>query len=209
MEYTLSSKEVTYLIHKAPYLAKLFNHVGSLKTQLERNHFKFLVYTILGQQISVKQADNVFNRLLMLTNNTLDATTLSSISKDQLKSIKIPEFKIKYLNALIQAEQRNHFNLSHLQQLSHPKRIKHLTKITGIGVWSAEMFCMFVLGEEDLFSFTDKGLQNALRKYLNKPDITLIEMREIAQQWEPYKSIVAHYLWSYWDNPKEKGESNG
>lgn len=209
MNYNLSSKEVTYLTRKAPHLKKLFNHVGSLKVQLERDYFKFLTYTILGQQVSVKQADNVFSKLLKLTNDTLNATTLSSISKTQLKSIGIPEFKIRYLNALIQAEQENHFNLNHLQQLSHPKRIKHLTKITGIGVWSAEMFCMFVLGENNLFSFSDKGLQNALKKYFQKPDMTLSEMQEIVQLWEPYKSVVAHYLWSYWDNPKEKGESNG
>ncbi|OHE27133.1 MAG: hypothetical protein A2Y43_00305 [Tenericutes bacterium GWA2_38_26] len=74
-----------------------------------------------------------------------------------------------------------------------------LIKIKGIGVWSAQMFLMFSLGREDVFSVLDLGLRNAVKKIYNNPDLTHDEIEKISENWVPYRSIVSHFLWHAWD----------
>ncbi len=177
--------------------------MSPLKITLYHDPFDFLIYTILGQQISVKQADRVYQNLSALSGSPIKPETLASLSDTQLKQCGIPGFKTRYIRAVQQAVINETLSLTQLAQHNHQKRLKALTKIPGIGPWSAEMYCIFVLGDLTIFSLTDKGLQNGLKTYLNRSEMTLKEIQDMAKLWEPYPAIVAHYLWAYWD---KKGE---
>ena len=197
--FTIKSHEVLTLIKKDSRLKKLFEVHSPLKVTLNHDPYEFLIYTIIGQQISVKQADTIFASVKTLTNNQCTPNEIARLNDDSLTTVGIPNFKIAYIRELTKAFQSQHFNLEKLNSLSQKDRINHLTQIPGIGPWSAEMFCMFVLADKNLFSVTDTGLQNALKKYFNNPNLTIKNIRDMALLWEPYQSIVAHYLWAYWD----------
>lgn len=78
--------------------------------------------------------------------------------------------------------------------------INMLVRIKGIGIWSAQMFLMFSLGREDVFSVLDLGLRNAAKKIYNQPELTNEQIELMSQNWKPYRSVVSHYLWHAWDS---------
>jgi DNA-3-methyladenine glycosylase II len=71
-----------------------------------------------------------------------------------------------------------------------------LVKVKGIGPWTAEMFLLFSVGRENVFSVLDLGLRNGLMKLYQK-ELSEGAMLEISKKWHPYKSVVSHYLWRY------------
>ena len=83
--------------------------------------------------------------------------------------------------------------------MSDQEIIDQLIQVKGIGVWTAQMFLMFSMGREDVFSALDLGLRNALMTLLNQQDMTIKEIETYSLKWKPYRSIVSHYLWHIWD----------
>ena len=88
-------------------------------------------------------------------------------------------------------------DLPNLPYLPDHKAVEELTKLKGVGTWTAEMFLMFSLGREDVFSYGDQGLKNAIKKlYQLKSHPTLKQAEKISSKWKPYRSWACRYLWA-------------
>jgi len=199
LRYNKSSEEIKYLLDKDASLDFLFSLKDEIVVNIDDNYFLSLAGIIIAQQLSSKVANVIFKRLENMFHQAVTAQKILDSKDEDLRSIGLSHQKIKYLRSLAECHAQKIIDLSDLNHLSNQEIIDMLIKIKGIGVWSAQMFLMFSLGREDVFSVLDLGLRNAVKKIYNNPDLTHDEIEKISENWVPYRSIVSHFLWHAWD----------
>ncbi len=190
--------QVLLLVHKE-HGDKLF------ELKKPENLFETLCESIVSQQLSVKAGDTIFGRVLdLLPGRKITPENILKQKDQDLRDAGLSWGKVSYLKDLAQKVKDKEVVLEDLDKLSEEDAIKELTKIKGIGKWTAEMFLMFALGREDVFSHGDVGLQNAIKKIYKdrlpfdtegkwKYDPLVVE--EIIIKWSPYRTIAARILW--------------
>lgn len=181
------------------HIVKHFHRVdpilASAITQLEaivpsNDYFSDLCEIIIQQQLSEKAGDTIWKRFFTLFNK-LTPGALLRMPDQKIRDAGISWSKISYLKNVAR-----HGDFNYLQTLPDEDVIRELTKIKGIGPWSAEMFLMFTLGREDVFSYGDLGLKKAIKKlYKFKKDPTRKQMEKLVSKWSPYRSWAARILW--------------
>lgn len=200
MIYNHDSKEVQYLIQKDPYLKPLLEKHKEVSISLSEDYFVSLVGTIVAQQLSSKVANVIYQRLETLCHHEITAEKIMQCDDEALRSIGLSYQKIKYVKSVASHMLDGTVHFDDLEQMSDQAIIDMLTQIKGIGVWSAQMFLMFSLGRQDVFSVLDLGLRNAVKKVYQNQDLTAAEIEKISETWKPYRSIASFYLWHAWDN---------
>jgi len=198
--YHQNSIEVQTLIKQDPKLKQLFDLKSEVIVEIDDQYFVSLVGTIIAQQLSSKVARVLFNRLDAHCNHLITPEKIRDMLPETMRSMGLSYQKQSYLKSLAECMLNQTVNFEHIHQMTNQEVIDMLTSIKGIGVWSAEMFLMFSLGREDVFSVGDLGLRNALKKLYGMPELTHKEILKISESWQPYRSIVSHYLWHAWDS---------
>jgi len=191
-----SDHSVIDLGNQDPTLQKLINTIGDIEVETRPNFFESLIRSIIGQQISVQAADSIFQRLVKLTNNELKAETLANMTTQELRSAGLSSPKINYIHDLTQHITTGKLNLVSLSQFDNQTVLKELTKVKGIGKWTAEMFLIFSLGRMDVLAIDDIGLQRGAKwlyqvEQSKRKDI-LIKKKPI---WQPHLTLASFYLW--------------
>ena len=151
------------LILLDPVLKKIINACGPLEVELSTDYFSFLSRSIIGQQLSNKVAFVIWNRLLSLMDGEPSPQKLISLEDEKLREIGVSYSKIGYLKNLSSAVLNNEICLDNLEGIENEEIVKNLTKVKGIGQWTAEMFLIFCLGRRDVFSLGDGGLQRSIK----------------------------------------------
>ncbi len=197
--YNINQRKVQELLNQDSTLEPLFKRVKSVDVYIEDDYFEFLVFTIIGQQLSVSVADTLFKRIKTYFNNNLTADKVLLTEDIVLRELGLSYRKIAYLKSLSLSEKKGTLSKENINSNSIETIKAQLSKIKGIGPWTIEMFLMFSLGYEDVFSVGDLGLRNAYKQVMNQPSLTNQELESISLKWRPYRTIVAHFLWKYWD----------
>ncbi len=154
------------------------------------DYFSDLCEIIIQQQLSEKAGETIWHRFLKLFPRLTPAKVLATPDAT-IRAAGISWSKITYLKNLAK-----HGDLRRVRDMSDEQVIRELTKIQGIGPWSAEMFLMFSLGREDVFSYGDLGLRRGLQKlYKFKKEPTIKQMEKIVRKWSPYRTYGARILW--------------
>ena len=193
-----TDKRLIELEKKDAKLTRLFDDVGDLAIEISWEMFPFMVFTILGQQLSVKVAQTLFQRVRDACLGTLDAARVLNIPHERLREIGLSNRKAEYLHALSEASLKGHLDIKRFDLDQKEAIFKHFQMIRGIGPWSVDMMMMFVLDDMDHFSKKDLGLIHGYNRFFDfqlSPD----EIEKDALNWRPYRSIVAHYLWHVHD----------
>ena len=198
--YHLRSIAVLYLIDKDPKLKSLIEKKPEIIVPIDDDYFVSLAQTIIAQQLSSKVAQVITTRLMTHLNHDLSPRAIRDADPEVLRSLGLSYPKITYLRSLADCIMNHQVDFASLDDKTDQEIIEMLTQIKGIGIWSAQMFLIFSLGREDVFSVHDLGLRNAVKKVYNAPDLTSKEIEHIASQWSPYRSVASHYLWHSWDN---------
>jgi DNA-3-methyladenine glycosylase II len=174
---------------------------GTARHKVE-DHFFALCGEIIGQQLSGRAADKIFERFVKLfPNKKVTPEFTLTIQEEKLREIGTSWAKARYIRDLAQKVLNREVHLEKIRKLMDEDVIAELTKVKGIGRWTAEMYLMFTLGRPDVFSFGDLGLQNAIKKVYklkNKPTIKLME--RLSKKWVPYRTYAARILWASLDN---------
>lgn len=208
----LSGKEIiTHFKSNDPVLYEVlllvYQEHGKKLFELKKpeNLFETLSESIVSQQLSVKAGDTIFGRVLdLLPQRKLTPENILKQIDQDLRDAGLSWGKVSYLKDLAQKVKDKQVVLEKLDELSEEDAIKELTKIKGIGKWTAEMFLMFALGREDVFSHGDVGLQNAIKKIYKdrlpfdkegKWKYNPLVVEEIIIKWSPYRTIAARILW--------------
>ena len=113
-----------------------------------------------------------------------------------LRSAGLSKMKIRYLKDLARKIEHGQIKIKTLSKMNNDEIISQLTKVKGIGRWTAEMFLIFSLGREDVFPVGDLGLRKGLQMAFSLPQLPKPkEVEEIGMRWKPYRSIATWYLW--------------
>lgn len=179
-------------------LLKVMKTHGDYIFTLKKHDFLFdrLVESIISQQLSVRVADVIYERVLnLMPQKKMNPKEFLRIKEEILRSAGLSFGKIKYLKDLSAHVAGGSLDLEELQHLSNEEVIEKLTAVKGIGKWTAEMFLMSALGRPDVFSHGDLGLKNAFKKIYGVTEYNETEAEEIVIKWSPYRTIAARVLW--------------
>jgi DNA-3-methyladenine glycosylase II len=166
---------------------------ASLRTRGDA--FQTLARSIVGQQISVKAAQSVWDRFAVAA-GTVRPPVVLLMPDDALRACGLSRAKVVYIKDLAAHFDDGRLNPRRWRRMKEEGVIEDLARVKGIGRWSAEMFLIFHLMRPNVLPVGDLGLQRAMERLYNGGDpITKDDMREIARPWEPWNSVATWYLW--------------
>ena len=155
--------------------------------------------TIVGQQLSIASAAAIWGRFIDA--DIKDEEILNNQADNQLRDLGFSRQKISYLKSLAESG----LDFDQMETMENEDVINLLTGIKGVGLWTAEIYCIFSLRRLDIFPAGDLALQEAAKNLLNlenRPSEK--EMRKIAESWVPYRSVCAIILWHFYRNFKSR-----
>jgi len=156
--------------------------------------FHTLARAIVGQQISVKAAQSVWNKVALLLGEVKPETVLEK-KRPQLRACGLSDRKVEYIADLAQHFADGKIHVRRWPGMGDEDIIAELTEVRGIGRWTAEMFLMFNLMRPDVFPLDDLGLQKGIRLCYFKKSVSLNRMRKLGETWRPWRSVATWYLW--------------
>jgi DNA-3-methyladenine glycosylase II len=184
-----------------PVLKKLHKQYGPHKFK-DRSEklYEELVESIIGQQLSGKAADTIFKRFLALYKDSKFPRPQELLKTDveKLRSAGMSYSKAAYIKNIAQAFKDGDLDVKKLKKMNDEEVKKELTKIKGVGNWTAEMTLIFTLNREDVFSLGDAGLRRAIKNlYKIEDDENILKLSE---KWKPKRSFACWYLWRSLEN---------
>lgn len=194
-----------YLSHADPLLAPIIASNPLPDLQPHQNYYQELVDSIISQQLSVKAAHSIEKRFCELFGSTDFPSPEQILTKDteELRTAGLSRPKAAYIRDLAQHVVDGKVRFDHLDALPNDEVIAELTVVKGIGEWTAHMFLIFCMGRLDVLPSGDLGIRNGVQAlygldHCPQPD----EVKALAQknQWHPYESVAAWYLWQSLDN---------
>ena len=183
------------LAARDPVLAKLTQRFEGLALGTRGDAFSTLARAIVGQQISVKAAQSVWDRLVADVTEITPANIAAS-DTTRLRSCGLSGQKSAYLLDLADRFSSGALEPSRWSELDDEALIVELTQVKGIGRWTAEMFLIFHMARPDVLPVDDIGLQRAMSLHYNagKP-LSKLKIRRIGKAWAPWRSVATWYLW--------------
>ncbi|MFQ6083393.1 MAG: DNA-3-methyladenine glycosylase family protein [Candidatus Aminicenantia bacterium] len=189
---------VEVLKAKDPVLCEIINKVGPCTLALRQDAFKALAESILYQQLSIKAAATIVKRFTAIYPNSSfpSPKEILSTPEEKLREAGVSNQKARYLKDLSRKFLDGTVTPSNFPDMSDEEVIEHLTKVKGIGRWTAEMFLIFSLGRLNVLPADDIGLQKAVQRHYGLGDSPSKEkLSNLAKRWEPYCTVATWYLW--------------
>ncbi|MFM9114278.1 MAG: DNA-3-methyladenine glycosylase family protein [Polynucleobacter victoriensis] len=157
--------------------------------------FQTLARAIVGQQISVKAAQSVWDRTTALTKK-FTAKAVLKLDPTQLREAGLSQRKVEYMQDLANHFENGGLSSAKWDLLDDETVIAELTAIRGIGRWTAEMFLIFYLMRPNVLPLDDIGLIKGISlAYFSGEPVTRHEAREVAANWEPWRTVATWYMW--------------
>jgi len=206
----LNLKYIKYLCNSDKRLAEIITLVGSYSIKKKYDSFQALIEAIIYQQLNGNAANAICKKFYSYYGNLIPTPEkiISTPDIELRNRVGLSRMKSTYLKELAAHIVDKKLNLSELPLMKDEEIISQLTRVKGIGRWTAEMFLIFYLGREDVLPVTDLGLRNAMKKtYLFEKLPIPVEMVRIAAPWRPYRSVATWYLWKSLSNFDAIGSS--
>jgi len=168
--------------------------------------FRDIVWTITGQQLSSLAANAIFARFQTLfKGKPITPKTILVIKDDDMRAVGLSGAKVRAIKNLAEAVGQGHLNIALLPTLEDEEITLELTKIKGIGPWTAEMLLMFSLGRTDIFSKGDLGLKKGIIElYGERVFKSEKQLASLLATWSPYRTYAARILWKIADKKKNR-----
>lgn len=192
--YRYGTTETDYLKSRDPKLGAVIDRIGFIKHQVIPDLFAALVNSIVGQQISPKAADTVWNRLLQRF-GAITPESIREAAPEEIQCCGLSSRKAGYIKAIAENVVSGECNLAELASLPDDEAIKRLSALPGIGVWSAEMLLIFSLQRPDVVSFGDLAARRGMMKVYGLAYLTKEDFHKIRERYSPYGTVASLYLW--------------
>ena len=180
-------------------MRKLIPQFGEGRLQSRGDAFTTLARSIVGQQISVKAAQSVWERfaaLLPEPSHRLKPASVLALATADARGAGLSARKVEYLFDLAQHFESGSVHVRQWQQMDDEAIIDELVAIRGIGRWTAEMFLIFHLMRPNVLPLDDLGLLKGISvNYFSGEPVSRAEAREVGEAWAPYRSVATWYLW--------------
>jgi DNA-3-methyladenine glycosylase II len=184
-----------HLVKKDRVMKRLIPQFGDACLQTRGDAFVTLARSIVGQQISVKAAQTVWDRFAALPKKVTPANVLK-LKVDDMRAAGLSARKVEYLVDLALNFDNRTLHVKAWETMEDEAIIAELVAIRGIGRWTAEMFLIFHLMRPDVLPLDDVGLINGIsRNYFSGEVVSRSDAREVAAAWAPYCSVATWYIW--------------
>ena len=182
------------LARRDPVMGGIMRRFPKVHITPRGDPFHTLARAIVGQQISVKAAQSVWNKVVLCVSKVSPERIISKSRKD-LRACGLSDRKVEYIADLAQHFADGKIHVHRWSGMGDEDIIAELTEVRGIGRWTAEMFLMFNLMRPDVFPLDDLGLQKGIRLCYFKKSVSLNRMRKLGETWRPWRSVATWYLW--------------
>lgn len=163
--------------------------------------FSSLAASVTGQQLSTKAADTIWARLELACKGEVTPEAVQKLRIPTMRKAGLSGAKSKTLKELAKAVLSGDLDLPALRKMPEEDAITKLSSVWGIGRWTAEMFLMFALERDDVFSPGDLGLRRSMEAIYNLPkDVHIQELETIALRWSPHRTFASRVLWRIRDS---------
>jgi DNA-3-methyladenine glycosylase II len=188
-----------HLAKRDRVMRKLIPKFGEGRLQSRGDAFTTLARSIVGQQISVKAAQSVWERFAALMSepsHRLRPASVLALATADARGAGLSARKVEYLFDLAQHFESGSVHVRQWQQMDDEAIIEELVAIRGIGRWTAEMFLIFHLMRPNVLPLDDLGLLKGISvNYFSGEPVSRAEAREVGEAWAPYRSVATWYLW--------------
>jgi DNA-3-methyladenine glycosylase II len=192
-EYWENAK--TELMKRDRIMRKLIPQFGDLYLIGRDDPFTTLTRSIIAQQLSAQSADALWQRFLLLCPKSTSAQVLKAGSA-KLTECGLSKRKVEYILDLAEHFKDKRVHVDRWVDMSDEEVIAELTQIRGIGRWTAEMFLIFNLLRPNILPLDDPGLVKGISSnYFSGEPVSRSELREVAANWEPWRTVATWYLW--------------
>ncbi len=194
--FEYGAKELAFLAGKDKRLAQAIERIGLISRPLMPDLFAALVGTIIDQQISTKAGKTVNARLLALA-GAFTPPCLEQLTAEQIQSCGMSMRKALYIKGAATAAMSGELDLPAIHDYSDQQVIDTLSKLPGIGIWTAEMLMIFSLGRPDILSWGDLAIRRGMMNLYRHKTLTRERFERYRRRYSPYGSTASLYLWAY------------
>ena len=200
----IDKSKIAHLIQKDPKLGKFIIYFTEKNFTINDDYrksteFLSLVRTIIGQQLSINVASNIYNKFIDNYGSQIYSLQ-SNIEVNDLKSLGLSKAKSETIIKLSYLINEENLNLTKIMKLHEQKAKDILCKIKGIGPWTVENFLLFSGKNQDICPINDLGIKKGIQiiyKFTELPSEK--KVMEISSKWKPYRSPASRYLWEIVD----------
>ncbi|MEZ4795535.1 MAG: DNA-3-methyladenine glycosylase 2 family protein [Flavobacteriaceae bacterium] len=200
-EPIVNPKNVDYLVNNFTVFKDIYNQHGAPPNWNRKEGFETLVLIILEQQVSLPSAKAHFLKLRDYVGN-ITPENLLKLTDEEFRENHISRQKTSYIKGLADAVLQNELQLDKLSNLTEDEVREQLTKLKGIGNWTANVYLLSCLQFKDIFPIGDLALVNAIRELTSLQ--TKEEILEFSKNWKPYRSLATYFFWHHYLSKKGK-----
>lgn len=194
-QFKYGEKELNYLKSRDKILGEVIDMVGYLPCKLEYDFFPMLVNSIITQQISLKAAESIWQRVLAKFNNSITPEKFLETNDEEIHKLGLSHRKIEYIKNIAANLISGELDIAKLDLMDDNEAMKELMRFRGIGNWTAEMLLIFSLARKDILSYGDLTIIRGLRMLYNLEKIDKNTFEKYKKLYSPYGSIASFYLW--------------
>ena len=198
-------KGLKHLKQEDEKMGRLIAEFEKPEFKKDSDYFEALVRAIVYQQLSGKAAATIYKRFkdLFTKNKYPSPSMVMERSHEELRSVGLSNQKASYIHNIANSFYAGTVPKD-IDTIGDNEVIECLTKIKGVGPWTAEMFLMFTLNRPDVFPVTDLGIQKGFQLFFQLDEIPRPDqMIEKAEPWRPYRTLASWYLWRLVEGPFE------
>jgi DNA-3-methyladenine glycosylase II len=199
----MSTSAVAELAGADPVMAGLVERLGELDIDSKRRRrpqvdaYGMLLRSVIGQQLSVKAAATINDRVVALFDGRTPAPQeLLDLEPQVLRDAGLSWRKVEYVRDLAEHVLSGELELDRLDQLADEEVIAEITAVRGFGLWSAQMFLIFFLERPDVLPTGDLGIRRAVQLAYGLDEMpTPAELEQLGEPWRPHRTLASIYLW--------------
>ena len=194
MYFAYGEEEISYLKQKDKRLSGVIDRVGHIDRVVDTDLFSSVVHHIVGQQVSTKAQETIWQRLRAALGE-VNADTVLMAGVPALQALGMTFRKAEYITDFAQKVHTGAFDLDAVRHMSDEEAVRALSALKGVGVWTAEMILLFCMQRPDVLSYDDLAIQRGLRMVYRHRSIDRERFEKYRRRFSPCGSVASLYLW--------------
>lgn len=195
MYFKYGEREINYLKSKDKKMAAVIEKVGPIKRSVDTDLFSAIVHHIIGQQISTKAQQTIWHRLTQALGQ-VSPETIGKTDIAQLQSFGMTFKKAAYIQDFSLKIQNGTFDINAVGQMPDEEAIATLSRLKGVGVWTAEMILLFCMQRPNVLSYGDLAILRGLKMLYHHRKVDKKLFEKYRKRFSPYGSVASLYLWA-------------
>ncbi len=193
--FKYGQREIQYLKKNDKKLGSAIDRIGMIERSVIPDLFTALINSIVGQQISSKAAETVWNRFVEKI-GCITPETIAATAPELIQKCGMSNRKVQYIKGITQAVIDRSLDLQELQKKRDEEVISCLSSLKGIGKWTAEMLLIFSMERPDVVSWGDLAIRRGMMKLYGLKTLSKEEFDKYVKRYSPYGTVASLYLWA-------------